>query len=74
MHLSPSVAKAAVHSIAVVLLLLIRSLVRLPLVVGVLCLSLFCALLCALSSFAIILKRKGELIALLFCLMDVLLL
>ena len=37
-----------------------------PLVVGVLCLSLFCcALLCVLSSFAIILKRKGELVALL---------
>ena len=34
--------------------------------VGVLCLSLFCcALLCALSSFAIILKRKRELAALL---------
>ena len=31
---------------------------------GVLCLSLFCyALLCVLSSFAIILKRKGELVA-----------
>ena len=37
-----------------------------PLVVGVLCLSLFCcALLCVLSSFAIILKRKRELAALL---------
>ena len=34
------------------------------LLVGVLCLSLFCyALLCALSSFAIILKRKRELVA-----------
>ena len=38
----------------------------LPIVCGVLCLSLFCyALLCVLSSFAIILKRKRELIALL---------
>ena len=36
-----------------------------PLFVGVLCLSLFCyALLCVLSSFAIILKRKRKLIAL----------
>ena len=35
----------------------------LPLVVGVLCLSLFCcALLYVLSSFAIILKRKRELV------------
>ena len=34
--------------------------------VGVLCLSLFCyGLLCVLSSFAIILKRKRELVALL---------
>ena len=34
---------------------------RFPLVVEVLCLSLFCcALLCVLSSFAIILKRKRE--------------
>ena len=33
---------------------------------GVLCLSLFCcAFLCVLSSFAIILKRKRELVALL---------
>ena len=33
---------------------------------GVLCLSLFCyALLCVHSSFAIILKRKGKLVALL---------
>ena len=37
-----------------------------PLYVGVLCLSLFWyALLCVLSSFAIILKRKIELVALL---------
>ena len=39
----------------------------LPLSVGVLCLSLFCyALLCVNSSFAIILKRKRKLVALLF--------
>ena len=37
-----------------------------PLFKGVLCLSLFCyALLCFLSSFAIILKRKRKLVALL---------
>ena len=37
-----------------------------PLVVEVLCLPLFCyALLCVLFSFAIILKRKRELVALL---------
>ena len=38
-----------------------------PLFVGILCLSLFCyTLLCILSSFAIILKRKRTLVALLF--------
>ena len=37
-----------------------------PLFVRVLCLSLFCyALLCVYFSFAIILKRKGKLVALL---------
>ena len=37
-----------------------------PLFVGVLCLSLYCyALLCIRSSFAIILKRKGKVVALL---------
>ena len=37
-----------------------------PLFVGVLCLSLFCyALLCVHSSFAIVLKRKRKLVALL---------
>ena len=37
-----------------------------PLFVGVLCLSLFCyALLCVLSSFTIILKRRRKLVALL---------
>ena len=40
-------------------------LVGFPLVVRVLCLSLFCcALLCVTSSFASILKRKRELVAL----------
>ena len=51
---------------AVVLLLLIYCLMYFPLFVGVLCLCLFCyALLCVQSSFAIILKRKRKLIALL---------
>ena len=60
MHLSPLVAQAADLSKAVVLLLSIS------LFVGVLCLSLFCyALLCVHSSFAIILKRKRKLVALL---------
>ena len=59
-------AKVAVRSKAVVLWLLIGCLVCFPLVVGVLCLSLFCcALLCVLSSFANIMKRKRELVALL---------
>ena len=59
-------AWAAVCSKAVVLLLLICCLVYFPFVVRVLCLSLFCcALLFVLSSFAIILKRKRELVALL---------
>ena len=66
MHLSPPVAYAAVGSKAVVLLLLIYYLMYFPLFVEVLCLSLFCyALLCVHSSFAIILKRKRELVALL---------
>ena len=61
----PSVAQAAVHSKAVGLLLLIYCLMYFPLFVGVLCLSLFCyALLCVHSSFAIILKRKRKLVAL----------
>ena len=47
------------------MLLLIHCFMYLPLFVGVLCWSLFCyALLCVLSSFAIILKKKRELIAL----------
>ena len=59
-------AKAAVRSKVVVLLMLNRCLVCFPLIVGVLCLSLFCCvLLCVLSSFAIILERKRELVALL---------
>ena len=56
----------AVHCKAVVLLLLIYCLMQFPLLVRVPCLSLFCyALLCVLSSFAIILKRKRKLVALL---------
>ena len=47
------------------MLLLIYCLMYLPLFVGVLCLSLFLyALLCVLSMFALILKRKRELVAL----------
>ena len=66
MHLSPLVAQAAVRPEVVVLLLLIYGLMYFSLFVGVLCLSLFWyALLCILSSFAIILKRKRELVALL---------
>ena len=50
----------------VVLLLLIYCLMYFPLFEGVLCLSLFCnGLLCFLSSFAIILKRTREPVALL---------
>ena len=58
-------ASVAVPSKTVVLLL-IYYLMYFPLFVGVLCLSLFCyALLCVHSSFAIILKRKRKLVALL---------
>ena len=54
-----------VRSKAVALLLLICGLVCFPLVVGVLCLSLFCCTsLCALSCFAIVLMRKRELVVL----------
>ena len=61
MHLSPQI-----RSKALVLLVLIFCLMYFLLFVGALCLSLFCyALLCILSSFAIILKRKRELISLL---------
>ena len=59
-------AKAAVHSKAIVLLLSIYCLMYFQLFVGVLCLSLFCyALLCVHSSFAIILKRRRKLVVLL---------
>ena len=59
-------AWAAVRFKAVVLLLLIYCLMYLPLLLGFLCLSLFCyALLCVHSSFAIILKRKRKLVDLL---------
>ena len=57
------VAKAVVQLLVGLLLLLTCCLVVhvFPLVVGVLCLSLFCcALLCVLFSFAIALKRKRE--------------
>ena len=58
--------KAAVRSMAMVLLLLIRCFMYLTLFVGVLCLLLFCnAFLCALSNFSIISTRKRELVALL---------
>ena len=51
---------------AVVLLMLTYCLMHFPLFVGVLCLSLFCyALLCVHSSFALILKWKIKLFALL---------
>ena len=66
MHLSPLVALAAVRSKAVVLLLLIYCLMYFSLFVGILCLSVFCyASLCVHFSFAIILKRKRKLVALL---------
>ena len=59
-------AWAAVCSTAVVLLLLIYCLMYFPSFAVVLCLSLFWyALLCVLSSFAIIFKRKKEPVALL---------
>ena len=65
-YLSPPVALVAVRSKAEALLLLMYCLMYFPLFVGVLCLSLFCcALLCVHSSFAIILKRKRKLVALL---------
>ena len=57
------VAKAAVRSEAVVLLLLLYCLMYFPLFVGGLCLYLFCYALH--SSFAIILKTKRKLVALL---------
>ena len=66
MYLSPLVAEVAVRSKEVVLLLLSYCLMYFSLFVGVLCLSLLCyALLCVHSCFAIILKRKRGLLALL---------
>ena len=72
MHLSfpppppPPEAWADVRSKTVVLLLMIYGLMYSPLFVEVMCLSLFCyALLCVHSSFAVILKRKRKLVALL---------
>ena len=67
MHLSPTVTYAAVHSKAVGLLLMIHRFMFLPLFVGVLCLVfVWYALLIysVFSSFAIILMRKRELVAL----------
>ena len=66
MYLSSPVAKAAVRSKVVVLLLLIFCLMYFPLFLGVLCLCLFCYVLhCVHFSFAIILKWKRKLVALL---------
>ena len=64
MHLSTNVALVVVHSKAVVLLLLICCVMYLLLLVEVLCWSLFWyALRYVLTSFAIILTRKRELVA-----------
>ena len=66
MWLGELTVPVAVRSKAVVLLLLIYCLMCFSLFVVVLCLYLFCyALLCVYSSFAIILKRKRKLVALL---------
>ena len=56
MHLSSPVAGAAAPSQVVVLLLLIYRLMYFSFFVGVLRLSFFCALLCAVSIFASILN------------------
>ena len=65
MHLNPQWLKL-IRSKVVVLLLLIYCLMHFPLFVGDVCLSLFYfALLCVHSRFAIILKRKRKLVALL---------
>ena len=59
-------AKAAVRSKVAVLLLLINCFMYFPSFVGVLCLSVFCCVLLYVhSSFAIILKNKRKLVALL---------
>ena len=66
MHVSCPVAYAAVFSKAVVLLLLIYLLMYFRLFVGALCLYSICyELLLVHSCFAIILKRKRKLVALL---------
>ena len=63
----PPAANAVVCSKAVVLLLLLYCFMYLPLFVGVLCWSLFWyTLLCVLSSLAIILNRKRELVVCVF--------
>ena len=76
MHLSLTNGLGCCPSKAVVLLLLIYCFVYLPLPVGILCWSfLWYSLLCVLSSAAIILLRKRELVAFLqlsfFCLVTV---
>ena len=66
MYVCPSVAKAAVRSKVVVLLLLIYCFMNLSLFMGSLYWSLFWyVLLYVLSSFVIILTRERELVALL---------
>ena len=68
MHLGSLVAWDAVRSKVVVILSLIHCLLLLPLFEVVLYLILVCyALLGVLSSVAIILTRKRELVALLYC-------
>ena len=75
MHLSPPVAKAAVHSKVVVLLLLSWFLIVTSIVGFCNCSMFCCALLYVHSIFAIILMGKRELVALLslstWCLMIV---
>ena len=71
----PPAAYAAVRSKAVVMLLLLYCFMYLPLLLEAPCWSLFwCALLCVVSSFAIILSRKRERAGCFYCLSDVLLL
>ena len=66
MHLSPPVAEAAVHSKAVVLLLLLTFLFIVTFILGVCNCSMFCCtLLYVHSSIAIILMGKRELVVLL---------
>ena len=66
MHLSPPVAKAAVRSKAVVLLLLTFLFIVTPIVGVCICSMICCTLLYVHSSIAIILMGKRELVALLY--------